>query len=61
MFTDSKAKKKSTKAKKKLDCLNGRLINNKILSKIACKPKIRIIVAAIGFGEIKLIVLYKLL
>lgn len=55
---DIKEKKKSTKAKRKLDCLMGRFNNNKTLNTMACKPKIRIIVAAMGFEDIKYVILF---
>jgi len=52
MLTSIKAKKKSTKARKKLDCLSGRFKINKTLNTMACNPKIKIIVDAMGFGVI---------
>ena len=58
MLTDIKAKKKGTKARNKLACLLGRFNNNKTLSTMACKPKIRIIVDAMGLDDIKLVMLF---
>jgi hypothetical protein len=52
MLTDIKAKKNSSNARKTLDCLTGRLSNNKILNKMACKPKTRIIVKTMGLEDV---------
>jgi len=58
MFTDIKAKKSSNNARKKLDCLKGLFNNNKTLSIMACKPKISIIVVAMGLGDVNLFCQY---
>jgi hypothetical protein len=52
MLIDTKAKKNSSKAKKILACFTGFFTNNKTQKTIACKPKIRIMVKAMGFEDV---------
>jgi hypothetical protein len=52
MLIDANAKNNSSKAKKILACFTGFFINNKTQNTMACTPKIRIMVKAIGFEEV---------